>query len=282
MHAALLSVIHGDASTDGLPDQLGGGLPAADIDATAYLDGRTIHHGTLAGHVTDEVTAPVVDEDGIGTVTEQRDRRALADVYADLEAGWAGAASGDGERLLAEYLAQHANVLLEGAVIDLGGFVDTLPDDVTTNGIAYSESIEEGDHRDAAGAEWHDAASLNVVDTETVSLLSLTYAWDGGPVDCVLAESGYVAVYGDWSAEQFARWVADAVEPHLAAESGGQTRLGTADVCERCERESDSVEPRPNGEDLCIVCWDGISEDADGDGEFSDLDTVTMGGETDE
>lgn len=227
MHAAILRILTGDPDVEELPNRLGSGLPAATAGQVRYLDDRTINYGTVAGQITDETRVPVVGDDAIHSETEEVTRRTSAEYYADLETGWAGADSGDGTTLLTDYLASAAGVIPEESQIYLEGFAQDLPDTADLKGIVYSQSIDDGQPRDAAGSHWHYDADRDKLPAEGVSALAVEYTWDGVLVDAMLAASGYVAVYNsDWSTEIFGRWVANEVEPHLDYASDSQATLG--------------------------------------------------------
>ncbi|MFW5949321.1 MAG: hypothetical protein ACOCSD_06970 [Halolamina sp.] len=225
MHSAILYVLAGEPDREELPSTLDG-WPAADIEATAYLDGRRIHHGTVAGRVEVEQRVPVIGEDFITDEREPVTEKVMADVYADLEAGWGGISTSAAEDVFVDYLAATAGVIPEAAVLDLVGFAESLSEDATVNGVVYSQSIEDGHDRDAAGAQWHQDADRHSLPTEGFSALAVTYEWDGSYVNAMLAASGYVALYKDWPADQWARWVADEIEPYLEQDRDEQEVLG--------------------------------------------------------
>ncbi|MFP4628921.1 MAG: hypothetical protein ACLFMX_08025 [Halobacteriales archaeon] len=225
MHSAILYVLAGEPDREELPSTLDG-WPAADIEATAYLDGRRIHHGTVAGRVEVEQRVPVIGEDFITDEREPVTEKVMADVYADLETGWGGISTSAAEDVFVDYLAATAGVIPEAAVLDLVGFAESLSEDATVNGVVYSQSIEDGHDRDAAGAQWHQDADRHSLPTEGFSALAVTYEWDGSYVDAMLAASGYVALYKDWPADQWARWVADEIEPYLEQDRDEQEVLG--------------------------------------------------------
>lgn len=254
MHAALLYTLNGDG--DRLSSDLAGGLPAADVSGTSYLDGRTIYDGTLAGRVAEDVPSPVVSENGIAEATKEREREVLADIYADPETGWAGVASSDGEELLLSYLRTHG-LRAESAVIDLDAVAKALPDEADHKGIIYSQSFEEHG-RDAAGAEWHNAAQA--LPSEGLSALAVEYDWDGIRVDGMIAASGYVAIYPDWTTDTFGRWVADQIEPHLTPEREADAQETLPEACEDCGRRSVDIRER-HGAALCPVCADKRDEE---------------------
>ena len=258
MHSAILSLLDGEPDTDTLDSTLDG-FPAADMDATAYLDGRRIHHGTLAGRITKETRVPVIGDEAIWDAQEDVERRVYGDAYIDLTERWAGISTAKIDRLLEGYCLSQAGVTPVAAELDLQGFAEQLPDGVETNGIVYSQSIDEGHARDAAGADWHQDASPEAIPNDGLSALAVRYTWDGSLVDAMLAASGYVAVYREWAPSTFARWVADEIVPYLSGEDDeAQAILDRASAtCDRCGREP---EHELTDEGLCIVCDDAASE----------------------
>lgn len=226
MHAAILSKLTGDPNTETLESRLGNGLPAAAVEATEYLDGRTIHHGELAGEITEDTEVPFVSDTGIHTETERRSRQVTAEFYADLENEWAGVDTSDGDPLLESYLAGEAGVMREDARLRLAGWVRSFEqrDDASTWGISFSQSTEDGHPEDRAGARYHSEAEVHMI-PEGVSALGFAYRWNGTWVRGMIAESGYVAVYKDWHVEEFAKWVAEEVEPYLEYDRDEQQEL---------------------------------------------------------
>jgi hypothetical protein len=268
MHAALLYQFADPDDLD-TPDELPSQfeeLPAADIDGTQYFDGRTIFDGTLAGELELEEESVVLGEDFITTEREERPRRVATDVYLDPEAGWVGCDSGTGEALLVDYARATLGQRPEPAVVDLKAFASAREDDLDTDGIVYSQSVDEGHAQDRAGTKWHDDASTGLIPVEGVAGLSISYLWEGIHVDAVLYASGYIAVYKDWPTDQFARWVAQEITPFLEIEreTDAQTELPNDDVCADCGRESDDLKPHPEapgGGLACLVCRDKYEDD---------------------
>ncbi|MUV59955.1 hypothetical protein [Halobacterium sp. CBA1126] len=263
MRSAILYQLTGNPDGE-LPNQLEGGLPAATAETTKYLDGREITAGTLAGYTTTKQDVPVVGEDFIATEREETKDPAIGDYHADLELGWAGITTQDIEPLLVDYIASHASVVPEDAELNLDAFAERLPDDVDTNGVVYSTSVDDGHDRDAAGSHWQRDATPSKIPVEGTSVLHVRYTWDGVLVDAMLAQSGYVAVYKDWTAETFARWIAAEVEPYLSlAARDEQATLDDAgdepEVCENCGREPDrGLKEASDGRMVCLVCKDDI------------------------
>jgi hypothetical protein len=278
MRSAILSLLTGDpeCETEELSSSLDTGLPAADVETTAYLDGQRIAAGTLAGHVTTTEQQPIVADEGIFTERAETETTAVGDFHADLEAGWAGITTGDIEPLLESYLVSEAGVIPEDTVFDLDAFAEHLPDDVETNGIVYSTSVDSGQDRDAAGSHWQRDAQPSKIPAEGTSVLQVTYTWDGILVDAMLAQSGYVAVYKDWTAATFARWVSDEIQPFLEHASDEQATLNdstgdsdgepvetddktSAEVCEACGKEpAYELQEASDGRMVCVVCQDDI------------------------
>lgn len=259
MRSALLYLLTGDPDQTTLPSTLEGGLPAATAETTQYLDGRQITSGTIAGHVTTKQDQPVVGNDSIYTEREETQEPALGEYHADLEAGWAGITTSTAEPLLVDYLATHAGILPEDAELNLDAFAEHLPSDVDTNGVVYSTSLDDGHDRDAAGSYWQRDATPGKIPSEGTSVLHVQYMWNGVLVDAMLAASGYVAVYKDWTAEQFARWIASEIEPVLSPASTDDQPTLDGDVeCVECGSTTDVREY--DGDPLCLVHRDAREE----------------------
>lgn len=258
MHAAILQVLTGDSDTDDLPSDLGGGLPAADISRTAYLDGRHIHHGTLAGRVKTTDRVPLVTDETITTEQVTGHEQVLTDVIIDLGGGWAGASTGAGGEVLEGYLSSEAGVIPEPASIDIDAWVERLErrDDAHVWGVSYSQSIEDGHREDRAGAQSHEDVKTHSMPVEGKSSVGFRYRWDGIRVEGMIAASGYVAVYNDWPAETYARFIAEEVVEKLSVEVDAQQALPDDEdtsaedsPCVECDRQTDT-----NDDGLCVVC----------------------------
>jgi hypothetical protein len=213
-HSAILYVLTGDPTTEELPSEYDR-YPAADLEATDYLDGRRIHHGTIAGYTMEQERVPLLGEDFITDEIEERQSEVLADTYIDVEAGWGGISTGAAEEVFVDYLGVNADLTPEPAHIDLVAFGEDLPEDAEVRGIVYSQSQEEGHSRDAAGAHWHEDADRSRLPGEGFSALAVKYVWEGSYIEAMIAASGYVAVYKKMPAEVYARFVADEIEPYL-------------------------------------------------------------------
>lgn len=249
MHAALLHTLTGDP--DGpLDSSLGSGLPAADVESTAYLDGQTIYDGTLAGEIAEETEVPVVTGDAITTTREERTRRVATTFYADLDTGWAGVDSGDGIPLLESYL-RSAGARVEDTECRLDAWAERLEtdDEADVWGVVHSHSIENGHREDAAAARYHAEVGSSLPTTGK-TVVGFEYPWSGALARGVVTASGYVAIYRDWPTEQFAKWVSEEIAEYLQIETDDQQSL-TGPTCEGCGRESQTIE-----DSLCVVCRD--------------------------
>lgn len=260
MHAALLHTLGGDPEGE-LQSDLDGTLPAAEVDSTAYLDGATIYDGTLAGQIAEETDVPYVSEDGITTNRDERTRAIATTFYADLDTGWAGVDTGDGIPLLESYL-RTAGVRVAETELRLDAWAERLEtdDDADVWGVTYSQSIEDGHHRDAAGSRFHEDADRTNLPVSGKRVVGFEYLWNGALAYGVVTASGYVAIYRDWPTEQFAKWVSEEVSEYLQPEADDQQTIGVPE-CERCGRESESVDDSG----LCVVCRDASGESQEGD-----------------
>jgi hypothetical protein len=262
MQAAILSLLTGDPNVDELPSKMDGEWPAYDVEATHYLDGRTVHHGTLAQHVTTEAEEPIVGEEFITTERREVRERVVTDFYADLESGWGGVTTSTGMDVLAEYLMQTAGVVPEDTRLDLDQWVEDYAarEDAEIWAAAYSHDAEEsGWSEDRAQASFHADASLDALPADGVSAIGFQYQWDGTYTEGLAAQSGYVAVYSNaFTTDTFARWVASEIQPYLHHADDAQATLGDTERCAECTSTTRVEEV--GGRPLCIVCRDAAEE----------------------
>lgn len=252
MHAALMQTLTGDA--DGtLDSHLGDGLPAAAVERTDYLDGRTIHHGTLAGRLTDEVDEVIVHGDSITTERVESTTQVATDFYADLDAGWAGVDSSDGVDLLEDYLRNEIVVAPEPTVLRLDAWAERLEriDGAAVWGLAYSQSVDDGYDRDRAAAKYHGDAGTHALPSAGASVVGFEYPWNGTVARGTITASGYVAIYRDWPVDTFARWVSDEVADYLEIDTDATEQSELGSQCRGCGRHTDT-----NEDDRCVVCAD--------------------------
>lgn len=259
MHGAILSLLTGDP--DGTLDaRLGEGFPAVEVNATNYLDGRTIHHGRAAARVTERPRVPVVTPDRIVYDTEEVTRRVGCEWYADLETSWAGVDTSAGEQLVEDYLLSSVGVKPEPTTLRLDAWADRFEDrdEGDVWGVSFSQSVEEGHDRDRAGAYYHTEADERVVPTRGKRALGFEYVWDGQWVRGMVAASGYATCYRDWTAAEFARWIADEIHPYLEIDTDDQATLNE-EACADCGRDTELV--ADGGDRVCEVCLDRRDEE---------------------
>lgn len=229
MQATLLYQLTGEPDSTEIESRLDDGLPAIDANATRYLDGRTLHHGEAAAQVETEVSTPTVTDEGIFHEREPMPRYRSCEWFVDFEKEWAGISTSDGEFFF-DLLVQTHGVVGEEMDIGLEAWVRDFVEwpDAHCWGLSYSEGSEEVTVR--AGADFHEDASLRSLrkQAEEVSAVGFSYTWDGARTRGIICESGYVAVYKDWTPEQFGRWVASDVLPYTVydATAVDQTTLG--------------------------------------------------------
>lgn len=231
-HAAILGLLVGDPDTDHLESRLDDGFPAVKCNATEYLDGRTIHHGTVADRISEEVQAPVIGTNGIHTESEKLTRKVAADFYADLEEGWAGVDASDGMDILEAYLLATAGLKLEPTVLNLDVWSDRFEqrDRSSTWGVSFSQAVEDGHEKDRAGAYYHDEVDERILPNRGKKALGFRYSWEGSIAYGMVAASGFATIYRAWTTAQFARWVADEILPFLEADAAGvATKQATLD-----------------------------------------------------
>lgn len=226
MHAAILSLLDGEPNTGELESHLNGEFPAIDVEGTTYLDGQTLYHGEAADRITEEKSVPVPTKKRIVSEPDEVSQRVRADWYADLEDGWVGISSSDGE-FVHEWILVKEGMVAEDAVINLDAWAERLieRDDASVWGISYSQSIGAGHDDDRAGAQYHNDASKSDIPPTGVSALGFSYAWDGRPVRGMVAKSGYVALYNISLPEVFAKWVADEILEYLEFDTGDEQQF---------------------------------------------------------
>jgi hypothetical protein len=225
MQAALLYELTGDPDGDTLESKLDGEFPALDVERTAYLDGKTLHHGTAAARIETERRVPVPGTTEILTEADPVTRRVQTDFFLDLSEGWLGVDSSDGE-FLSDLLLSRFGVVAEPQEIRVQAWSERLErqDDAGVWGISYSQ--ENAERADRAGAQYHGDAAVHKLPPEGLSAVGFYYNWDGQPVRGMLAESGYAAVYRDWSPDRFGRWLADEILPYCVYDAEAQQELG--------------------------------------------------------
>ena len=181
MHAAILYELTGDPDVDEIPSQLDGQLPAIDATGTQYLDGKTLYHGQAADRITEDVDVPSVTSDGITTEKEEQSRRVLTDYYVDLEAGWAGIDSSDGEFFVDDLLVSLAGVVAEEREIALDAWASDFLDatDPYVWGLNYGEEDADGDSV-RAGSAFHTDVDIKDVreNLNSLSGVGFRYDWD--------------------------------------------------------------------------------------------------------
>lgn len=264
MHSVLLYQLTGEPDRDEISSALGNGFPAIEAESIRYLDGHTLYHGSAAARVEEETMVPMVSEDGIATVQERTKRRVHTNWYADLEEGWAGIDTSDGEFFF-ELLQMSHGVVGESLEVDLVSWTRQFRqhDSAYCWGLSYSE----GDDEDAirAGAGFHGDASMEVLvdNVEDVSQIGFGYDWGDLWVRGVICQSGYVAIYRDWATEQFGRWLVDEVLDHAQYHVDETMQAELSDEeCDRCSRTSNLTEYE--GGQYCPVCISAF-EDGDAD-----------------
>lgn len=184
---------------------------ALDANATEYLDGEVVYHGTATDTVERQGESVSITEEDDGSVTifsetEPVYDEVTVDFTADLGAGFVSVSSSDGT-FLWDAIGARAGVPIERAELDLDAFREAYErrDDASVWQVGWSGE-------DTAGAEFHNAATLAGAPAHGLTQLGFNYKWDGYPVRGTMAASGYVAVYaGPTAPEAFARWVRDEV-----------------------------------------------------------------------
>ncbi|WP_126665266.1 hypothetical protein [Haloterrigena salifodinae] len=262
MHAAILSLLTGEPNTGELESVLGGDLPTIVVDGTQYLDGKTLYHGEAAAWIEEEKRVPVPTEDGFIKEQDEVSRRVDTEWYADLEEGWVGVSSSDG-RFVHDWILAKEGMVAEDAMIRLDAWAERFEQNGgSVWGASYSQSIDDGDDEDRAGAQYHKDAAWHNLPPTGISALGFSYEWDGYPVRGMVAKSGYVAAYNLTQEDVFAAWISDEILPYLEYDTGDDQDVLGRSTCEECGREPERGLHSVDGRELCLVCADKASEDA--------------------
>ena len=232
MHAALLALVNGEPERMPIETDLRG-FPAIQAESTAYLDGKEIYHGTAANSVEQTVQNVYVDGDRITTTEEKTRSKVACEWYADLEAGFIGVDSSDGQWLFQHLALKHGVEAFE-AVVDLDSFADQIAANVEATAwqVSRKQSFDEDGDSERVEIKYHDSANLAETGRGGNIQLGFTYFWNGIRVHGTVAASGYVAIYSSMTVDTFGRWMCDELVPHLEIpDSGSQAFL--KDIRER-------------------------------------------------
>ena len=236
-------------------------LPALQVEDTqTSFDDRPVQTGIAAGYddTTRQSVSISIDPDGNPsgiTVNREDDRKRIATEWvADVTGSGLVAiesVAGDGE----------FDFPLDLFYTRLGLQPERQFIDVEELYVAWDREDVLGDIWLAAGEDMQ-GTSIDYhgnADGETLPSIGLGFErpWGGTVMEGVVYASGYVAVYNTTHASQFVRFVEEELLPYRYTEESAQQRLlGDSEdeedeACERCGRESDSIE-----DGLCIVCRD--------------------------
>ena len=283
MHAAILYKLDGEPNTGELESRMVGDFPAVDVDGTSYLDGQTLYHGEAAGRVIENRKVPVPTKNVILSEEQEITRNVRTDWYADLEDGWVGISSSDGEFLF-DWLLSQEGIVAEDAMIRLDAWAEDLErrDDASVWAVSYSQSEEDGHDRDRAGSQYHDDVQSHSMPVEGKSAIGFKYDWNGSNVRGMVSKSGYVAAYNVSLEEVFARWVSDEILPYLVYDKDDEQRFleevqenreaddadgGEVTECDNCPQKSESVQKTvlDSGDvvNLCVTCRDYLYENGE-------------------
>lgn len=203
-------------------------LPALAVnDAQTNLDGESaIQHCTLADRQQTEQPEPMVFEGGITESMEPTRVDVMSDVVADVTGSGVVVA----ERVRGSGLYPFPFNLIASQT---GRDIQTYHIDVA----AFADQFDDGDMRDTwmVGTDYGDGATINYnADASTERAgeanvgLGFELSWNDVIAEGVIYESGYLAIYRDWTSAVFLTFVEDAVLPHtfVAEDDTQQTTLG--------------------------------------------------------
>ncbi|MFC6825626.1 hypothetical protein [Halopelagius fulvigenes] len=225
MHACILGLTDGPAETTTIDSRLDSGFPAIDAESTAYLDGAEVYHGTCANTIDTQTTDVWVDDEtGISTEKVDGLREVACDFYADLDAGFVGVDSSDGEWLF-DYLGARAGVWIDRAVLDLDAWASDLRDDDTAEAWHVGASDKTDPDNPRISIDYHADAHLSQTDGRETSQLGFRYSWNGTSVRGTAAASGYVAVFTTMATPTFAKWLREELLEYASLPDSDQTFL---------------------------------------------------------
>ena len=251
----------------------GGDVAAIDVrDTQEYLDDAAVQTGLAAAEVETRQTNVVVS--GTSIDIDEYDARTMTHTewVADVQSGFVLAErTATGEPPFPwGVLWSACGERVRTAEVDTTAFIDAPNDpDVwfTGSDVAGHDDVQMDYHASAHLGQTADAPNIGV---------GFETSWQGRTMRGVVYASGYVAVYNEAVGPvQFARFVREEILPHAAVPEDDavtqQATLGSDEPeCERCGRETDSVDESG----YCITCRDKLDEE--GEDPYADLDTVTV------
>ncbi|ELZ96036.1 hypothetical protein C440_05582 [Haloferax mucosum ATCC BAA-1512] len=228
MIRAILGLLENEASNTDIPRRLGEGYPAFATASTKYLDGKEIYHGRAADRVETTAQEVHVEDNGIHTERVESRKVSVTDFVADLDAGFVGVDSSDGEWLF-ERLISVAGAGIARAHIDVTAFAKHVDDqDGRCWQVSYKHALDDDEDDDGqakSGTIFHRDAHFGA-GSGTYNQYGFSYLWDGDLICGTISASGYVAVFSTDRPEVFGRWLLDEVLPFASLmEDDVQTML---------------------------------------------------------
>jgi hypothetical protein len=214
MHAGKIAQLQTPAS-DPLEDTTQSGtLPALAVNNTQQdLEGdAAAQHCTLADAVQTERPEPMVYDGGITEVMEPHTVEVISDVVADV--------TGSGI-VVAERMRKAGRYPFPLNLIaaQTGREIQPYSVDVT----AFADHFDGGDIHDTwmVGTDYGDGSTIHYnadADSEHAGEanigLGFELSWNDVVAEGVIYESGYLAIYSEWTSAVFLQFVEDAVLPH--------------------------------------------------------------------
>lgn len=244
------------------------GVRAIEVEDTqTSFDKRPIQRGLAAGSVTKQTEVPTIavngdgERDTIVTEPEEQSERLLTEWVADpTETGLLAIESvdGDGEfDFPLDLFAAKTGARPLRQIVDVEA-VHMAWDDEDALGDVWLNASDDGT---GAAMAYHQQAD----DDQPATIgLGFRRAWSGTVMRGVVYESGYLAIYNCSQPAEFVRFVDEELLEYCEPRDDNlQATLGNSTPdpeCERCGRESDSVE-KHDGADLCVVCRDAIEKE---------------------
>lgn len=194
----------------------GGQLPALAVsDSQRELHGNSVaQSGTAAGRVNQpELEAGVTREGKIWTETHPTPRDVATEWVADITgAGIIAAESVHGSGDFAfpfDLIMSRCGERVERLAFELDAIAEAWDD----SGDLQKQWMIGTDSGNGVSIDYHDNA--NLVDARDANVgLGFILAWDGTVAKGVLYESGYLAVFEEWTAAMYLRFIQQELLPH--------------------------------------------------------------------
>jgi len=197
-----------------------GELPALDVRNTQEgLDGSSVQSGVAADTVADQITEVEVAPNGkIITTAMDTGKTVATEWIADVTDGGfvvAESLSGSGDFAFPlNLITAQTGARTQLVELDLNAVVAGWDDDMLMD--TWMVGTDEGDR---ASINYHGAANRDDAPEANIGL-GFELRWNGTIAKGVVYESGYVAIWEEWTAPVFAAFVEQELLPHAEPVDG--------------------------------------------------------------